>query len=234
MARNLSLTERIENVRDVRRVLTPVHFSTEQIMNHFTESMSGVKAQYAVAADLLEGGNENGCKTIWRSQIVLAEGLLDFYLHEMSKYCLFQMFCGNWEKTQKYMSIMIPMEKVEEAISAAESNEWFFEYLNIRFSRDVFLSAESMREQLNLIGIGFVAAMVKAFPRDKQETSNRDGSRIINNLFRRRNEIAHQNDRSHESAEQTDICQEFVEEYITNIENIVKAIHYIAQEKDEI
>ena len=53
------------------------------------------------------------------------------------------------------------MGKVEEALSAAESKDWFFSYLNDRFSRDVFLSQESMREQLNLIGIEFVATMVK-------------------------------------------------------------------------
>ena len=54
-----------------------------------------MKAQFEVANLLLESANEEGCKLIWRSQIVLAEGLLDFFLHEVSKYCMFQMFCGN-------------------------------------------------------------------------------------------------------------------------------------------
>lgn len=74
----------------------------------------------------------------------------------MSKYCLFQMFIGQWEKSEKYNNFMVPMVKVENAINAKDSGEWFFEYLNSRFSRDVFMAAESMKEQLNLIGIGFV------------------------------------------------------------------------------
>lgn len=51
-------------------------------------------------------------------------------------------------------------------------------------------------------------------------------------LFQRRNEIAHQNDRSHASAEQTDITKEFVEDYISKIEAIVNAIQEIAEETD--
>lgn len=169
---------------------------------------------------------------IWRSQVVLAEGLLDFYIHEMSKYCLFRMFTGAWEASAKYASFMVPMKKVEEALSTTESKDWFFSYLNDRFGRDVFLSCESMRDQLNLIGIGFGDTMKKAFPHPKEETSQKDGAKIITDLFQRRNAIAHQNDRSHASAEQNDITKEFVEDYISKVETIVNAIHSLAEEKE--
>ncbi len=194
--------------------------------------MDEVKAQYRVADSLASNGDVNACKTIWRSQVVLAEGLLDFYIHEISKYCLFKMFSGSWNKSEKYMSIMVPMSKVECAITAVESKKWFFDYLNERFSRDVFLSLESMRDQLNLIGIGFVSVMVRAFPRDKEEKSKQEGAEVVKALFKRRNEIAHQNDRSHASAQQTDIAKEFVEDYIGKVESIVNAIQEIASEID--
>ncbi len=142
--RNLSLTPREENVREVRRIPTPIHFTINAIKSHFIDNMNEVKAQFDVAEDLLEREKEDGCKMIWRSQVVLAEGLLDFFMHEVSKYCLFQMFCGNWDKSSKYASFLVPMSGVEQAMSSSDSNEWFFEYLNERFSRDVFLSAESM------------------------------------------------------------------------------------------
>ena len=104
--------------------------------------------------------------------------------------------------------------------------------MNDRFSRDVFLSCESMRDQLNLIGIGFVSTMVKAFPRDKEEASKKEGAKIVTELFQRRKTIAHQNDRSHASAEQNDITKEYVEEYISKVETIVDAIHSLAEEKE--
>ena len=123
------------------------------------------------------------------------------------------------------------MNRVEEAIATAESQDWFFDYLNSRFSRDVFLSVESMRDQLNLIGVGFVPVLVKAFPKSKEEKSKRYSTQVVKNLFQRRNDIAHQNDRSHASAEQTDITKEFVEDYIGKIESLVNAIQEIAVEK---
>lgn len=229
--RNLSLTPRKENQREALPIAPPVQFSLSEIKQHFIDSMSTVKAQYEVADLLSAEGNLDGSKTIWRSQVVLAEGLMDFYIHEMSKYCLFKMFMGNWDKSAKYASFMVPMGKVEEAIAAIESKDWFFGYLNDRFSRDVFISKESMKDQLNLIGIGFSHAMVKAFPTNNEETSTKQGAQIVEELFRRRNAIAHQNDRSHESAEQNDITKEFVKDYISKIEAIVNAIHDLAEEK---
>ncbi len=53
----------------------------------------------------------------------------------------------------------------------------------------------------------------------------------MKNLFKRRNDIAHQNDRSHASAQQADIKKGFVEDYIGKIESIVNAIQEIAVEK---
>ena len=229
--RDLSLTPRIENQREAQPITPPVQFSLDEIKQHFIDSMNTVKAQYDVADSLATEGNTDGCKTIWRSQVVLAEGLMDFYIHEMSKYCLFRMFTGHWDKSEKYATFMVPMGKVEEAIAATESKDWFFTYLNNRFSRDVFISKESMRDQLNLIGIGFSQVMSKAFPSDKEETSTKQGAQIVEDLFRRRNIIAHQNDRSHASAKQNDITKEFVSDYISNIEVIVNSIHRVAEEK---
>lgn len=230
--RYLSLASRVEDTRNLRRTETPVHFTKDEIRTHFIESLENIKSQFRVADELKTNNDEVSCKLIWRSQVVLSEGLLDFYIHEISKFCLFQMFCGNWEKSEKYESFLVPMSKVEEAISANGSNEWFFEFLNNKFSKEVFLSSVSMHDQLNLIGVGFVPVMVKAFPRDNEASSNKEGKRIVEELFKRRNEIAHQNDRSHATAEQTDITKEFVESYINNIECIVNAIHTIIDEKD--
>lgn len=151
--RDLSLTSRVEAVRETRRIPAPVLFSSEEIYNHFYESLTHIKEQF-----------------------------------------------------------MVPMAKVEIALTTASSNKWFFEYLNNRFSRDAFLSVESMRDQLNLIGVGFVDAMAKAFPRANVNTSNKDGAKIVGELFKRRNEIAHQNDRDHATAIQNNISKEFVEE----------------------
>ena len=128
--RDLSLTPRIEDKRDKKAVLPPVHFRLPEIKQHFDESMQTIKGQYIVADNLLSEGKIDACKTIWRSQVVFAESLLDFFIHEMSKYCLFRMFTGEWQKSEQYKNLDVKMSKVEEGLAFKESNEWFFEYLN--------------------------------------------------------------------------------------------------------
>ncbi|EFU76328.1 hypothetical protein HMPREF9970_1930 [Lachnoanaerobaculum saburreum F0468] len=233
MRRDLSLSPRVEEKRELKVIELPVQFSLKEIKEHFEESLNEVKAQYPVADLLNKNGNENDGKTIWRSQVVLAEGLLDFFIHEMSKFCLFKMFTGQWSKSEKYYRFMVPMSKVEDAINTVNSKDWFFDYLNDRFSRDVFLSHESMKDQLNLIGIDFSKTMKRAFSKESEDPL-KYGKQVVIDLFQRRNDIAHQNDRSHASAKKQDITKEFVEKYITNIELIVNAIYDIALDNDII
>ncbi len=231
MRRDLSLSPRVEEKRELKVIELPIQFSLKEIKEHFEESFNEVKAQYTVADLLNKNGNENDGKTIWRSQVVLAEGLLDFFIHEMSKFCLFKMFTGQWTKSEKYYRFMVPMSKVEDAINTVNSKDCFFEYLNDRFSRDVFLSHESMKDQLNLIGIDFSKTMERAFSKESKDPV-KYGKQVVIDLFQRRNDIARQNDRSHASAKKQDITKEFVEKYITNIELIVNAIYDIALDND--
>ena len=233
MRRDLSLSPRVEEKRELKVIELPVQFSLKEIKEHFEESLNEVKAQYPVADLLNKNGNENDGNTILRSQVVLAEGLLDFFIHEMSKFCLFKMFTGQWSKSEKYYRFMVPMSKVEDAINTANSKDWFFDYLNDRFSRDVFLSHESMKDQLNLIGVDFSKTMKRAFSKES-DNPLQYGKQVVIDLFQRRNDIAHQNDRSHASAKKQDITKEFVEKYITNIELIVNAIYDIALDNDII
>jgi uncharacterized C2H2 Zn-finger protein len=118
-----------------------------------------------------------------------------------------------------------------QKMESAESKEWFFEYLNKRFSHDVFLSPDAMNDQLNLIGIGFNNVMKIAYPKPTEQQSRKYGRKIVQDLFDRRNAIAHQVDRKHESAERNDIDRAFVEQCITDIELIVSTIHNIAENR---
>ena len=80
--RDLSLSARVEGVRESQRILIPVHFTKEEIKEHFFSSIESIKSQFAISDNLFNEGREEECKIIWRSQVVLAEGLLDFYMHD--------------------------------------------------------------------------------------------------------------------------------------------------------
>lgn len=228
---NLYLTPRTESVRDSRPVHNPLHFDLEQIKNHFDESFISICNQFDVAEELNNQDKTAECQNIWRSQVVFFEGILDFYLHEISKYALYQMFRGDWEKSERYNSLKISMKEVENALEFSESKEWFFAYISQEYSKTVFLSAESMKDQLNLIGLPFKDVMHKAFHKETINESQKFGAEVVKQLFERRNKIAHQIDRSHESADQNSISREYVEIYMNQIKDIVNAIHELASEK---
>lgn len=228
--RDLSLTSRVEGVRDPLPSCV-VHFELTEIKSHFDQSLLEIQNQFNIADELHTAGKVEDCKNIWRSQVVFLEGILDFYLHELSKYALFKMFIGEWPQSEKFASLQIPMVEVEHAIESSESKEWFFEYLSKRFSHDVFLSPDAMNDQLNLIGIGFNNVMKIAYPKSTEQQSRKYGRKVVQDLFDRRNVIAHQVDRTHESAERNDIDRAFVEKCISDIVLIVTTIHSLAEDK---
>ena len=233
--RNLSLSPREENVRDAHPIaLTPLHFTLDEIKQHFDENMTELESQFDLADSLASNDDLSGCKAIWRSQIVFAEGLMDFYIHEVSKYCLYRMFTGLSEKSEQYSAIRIPLNQIESAFSLEERGEWFFEFINKHLCRDVYLASEVMKDQLNLIGIPFAEVICKAFaiPDAKTEVIIKTGKKVISDMFTRRNEIAHQNDRSHATAEQNDISKDYVVKYLNNVKRIVNAIYDIALAKE--
>lgn len=231
--RDLSLVSRNENTIDQRPSSAPVQFSLLEIKEHFDETLASITSEYQIAEELIAAGKTEECKTIWRSQVVFLEGLLDYFIHEISKYALYQMFCGEWERSVKFESIMVPMSQVEVAVASSESKVWFFEYLNSSLSRRVFLGAKEMNDQLNQIGVGFNAVMHRAFQKSDEQYSRQYGWRIVEDLYKRRNEIAHQNDRDHATAVQNDITREFVEQSADNIKRIVNAIFDLAKENDD-
>lgn len=231
MDRDVSLKKRKVEERELKPTPSAIHYSFTEITAHFLNSIEDVKTQYDVANGLIEEGKEKECKMIWRAQIVFAEGLLDSFIHEMSNFCLFQMFIGNWSKSEKYDNIRLTLGKVEEGLRNNHTDEWFYDFITEKNSREVYLSVESMRDQLNLIGIGFNEVMSYAFPSSSSKKSSEEGTKIIKKLFYRRNLIVHQNDRRIYDLEQLDIDKKMVEEYIENVEKIVNAIIKIANDK---
>lgn len=57
--RDLSLTSRVEAVRETRRIPAPVLFSSEEIYNHFYESLTHIKEQFMVPMAKVEIAHQN-------------------------------------------------------------------------------------------------------------------------------------------------------------------------------
>lgn len=153
-------------------------------------------------------------------------------MHELTKYGLCEIYDENWNRTDKYENIQINMKIIENALKAGENTDWFLEYINRYYRAITMVSYESVRDQLNLLGISSAAVADRAFYQiDRTEKTKDKMQRRLNELFGRRNIIAHQTDREHADAQVKTITKEVVQSFISDVEKIVKAIDCEAREK---
>jgi len=216
--RNLSLTPRAEDTREAQPVHV-VNFELDEIKEHYDQSITAINNQFEVASSLGSSGKTDDQKNIYRSQIVFLESAFDFYLHELTKYGLRKILVGDWAHTPKYGNLKVPMKHVERGLRDPSAIEWFVEYINEAYSRDVMTAYEYLKEQMNMLGIHIAEILPRLFPHMD------DPKDVIIDLYDRRNQIAHQTDRAHANAVQQDISEQFVRDRITEVNSIVVALH---------
>ena len=231
MRRNLNLSPRAEKVREPL-VKSAVQFELSEIKERFDESLNTIRNYFELAEYLISVDKYKESENIYRSQIVFLESILDFFMHEITKFGLYRIFIKEWESTEKFKNLEIPMSIVMNALTNTESTEYFFDYINSRYSSEVMQDWSVIRDQLNLIGVSWSRVCQLCNPgKDEKDSITNVKNKLIE-LYKRRNEIAHQNDRRHTDAEQQEIIRSYVEERMEFIDNFVNAIYDIAKQKN--
>ncbi|MDE7200463.1 MAG: hypothetical protein K2O91_00815 [Lachnospiraceae bacterium] len=230
--RNLDLMSRNENTRDKFHTEV-IQFDLDQILQHFIETVDMIKLQFHIANELIASEKRTEGENIWRAQIVFLASAFDFYMHEITKYGLCKIYDEKWEKTDKYKNIQISMERIEIALKSGGDVDWFLEYINHYYQVITMVSFDSVKDQFNLLGIDLAAVADGAFyQRDGEEKTKDKLKRRLNELFNRRNIIAHQTDRKHTNAQIMSIEEGIVQDYISDIEKIVKSIDTEIRKKE--
>ncbi len=160
--RNLELSSRKEACRN-KVAANVIRFDLNQILGHFSETASAIKTQFAIADELQGLGKVTEAEYIWRAQIIFLAGALDFYMHELTKFGLCEIYDNKWDETDKYNNIMIPMEVLVKALKGGEEADWFLEYINSYFQAVTMVSNDSIKSQFNLLGINYRNVADKAF-----------------------------------------------------------------------
>lgn len=221
--RNLELTQRSIGNRDRRHNRT-IQFELSAIAERFVSNLQSIKSQFNLAEQLKAEGNSQ-YKDILRSQIVFLDSAFDFFMHEVTKYGMVQIFQGVWKKTERYNNFTIRLGDISDVLQNPEQENWFLDIVNDSYAEDTFMSSEAVIGQLNLIGVKWQSVADRAFYEQGSKIPTKDKFKnILNSLFKRRNQIAHQADCLHETGVKIEIEREDVEAYITDIEKIVTAI----------
>ena len=120
---------------------------------------------------------------------------------------------------------MVDMGTLSKTLGNAEDAGWFLEYINQYYRKDTFTSYESVKDQLNLLGLDIkTVAKTVFYQHGATEKPNDKLKRRLNELFARRNIIAHQSNRRHEDAVEYAINDTIVRDFVTDISKIVAAI----------
>ena len=228
--RNFDLLERVENTREKAHV-NFLKFDLDEIREHFQETVKIIREEIFFSQEIYEMGKIQIAENMWRAQIVYLSGALDYFMHEMTKYGVNNIFQGKWEKTEPYHKLEINMELLETILKEPEK-DWIIEFTNNKFSRATMVSYRNVKKHLTLIGINIQDVANNAFCEQESEEKSLDKiQRRLKELYARRNRIAHQNDRNHEDAELKEISQETVQGFCSDITKIVDAIYTCAREK---
>ncbi len=227
--RNLDLMERNEGTREKFRTEVK-RFELDQIMQHFTETMQAIKSQFSVADELIESGKVTEGENIWRAQVIFLASAFDFYMHELTKYGLCEIYAENWGRTDKYENIQVKMKVIEVALKEGGDIDWFLEYINGHYGNITMVSYKSVKSQLKLLGLNLTSIAERAFHQiGGTEKTGDKLKRRLDELFERRNIIAHQTDRAHTDAQINSITKGIVQEFVSDVEKIVNAIDVVTR-----
>lgn len=224
MELNIELLERKVDTKD-KKIPQIVIYQLEEIKKHYDENLELIRKQFPIAEKLLEDGNKEAAETIWRTQIVLLASAFDFFMHEIVWYGLDKIYDGEWQKTEQYQNLTIRLEILQKAMENPESKEWFSDYITEKYKKQTLMEFGDVKDHLNLIGVKIEKVAEYAFhergcmirPRLRMKQK-------LNDLYNRRNHIAHQSDRSERNAEQKAISKEQVYFYIEDVNKIVAAL----------
>jgi len=231
--RNLDLMPRQEETREkINTASKVVRFQLNEIEEHFDENLQYIRSQFNIADELVQSAREEEARNIWSSQIVFLESAFDFYLYELTKFGLSEMFAGNWDKTKKYNNLSVRMSIVDKALNAREDTEWFLEFVNGFYRELTLVSYKSVKDQMNLLGLELQDIADAVFYERGSKIKTKDRlENCLEGLYHKRNVIAHQSGRRHFDAQREEVTKDMVEKYIAEIEKIVRKIQEIARQK---
>lgn len=139
-----------------------------------------------------------------------------------------QMYKGNWEKTDGYKDLKIPIDQVMYAITHPEDVDWIDKAIISHHSSKTYMSPKEIKGQFTLVkGKDFFKTIADKMYYDRNSRIKTEDKlkNVLSKLFERRNKIAHQADRDHATGEMFEIERAEVVEYVDTIRLFVQTIH---------
>lgn len=212
--------ERSSETREVNNTLIP-DVKAERIINTFTTTLNSIESKFSIVETLESLDYEEAKDDILRSQIVSIMSSLDFYMHEIVKYGIMEIFKGNRPRTNSYKNFIVSMPFVEEAIKNTESVDWLENWIVLKDKQNTYMASKKIQDCLSLISTKKIFKDVAC----KMGIESQELKEKIDYIYERRNHIAHQADRDARTGDLQEINKHFVEQSISTIKEFIVYVH---------
>ena len=220
MDKAFELSERKTNTRDSAQ--TYKLYTLDDSEQLFLDTIRVIDKNINYAKSLIDN-NLDVASELLRYQIVLVESAFDFFCHSIIKYGMIQIFHGEWKRTDKYNNFSVKFSQIDSA-KAGINEDWILEMVDNKISTQTFLGYEELKDGLNYIQKDCLKEIAKDIYGTDEYTSLQEINADISRVYKRRNEIAHQNDCEHKTGVKKTITLDEVEELKAIIIKIVNSI----------
>ena len=162
------------------------------------------------------------CSDILRSELVMAVSVLDYYIHEIVRLGMLEVYRGTRPETSAFLRFQVSLESVRQAVRAPTSDDWLENEIRERHGWRSFQQADHIAEAIRLI------SAIKLW----EQVSNclgmpaQDVRQQLNLIVDRRNKIVHEADMDPTPYNtQWPIDEVLVDDAINFIEQIAETIH---------
>lgn len=229
--RSVKVSPRKEAVREKNSVRT-VSASLSKIKDHFQESLTYIENLSNVSDELVRKERTTDAEEIWRSQIAFLDSALDYFLHEITRYGTYQMFKNVWAKTGKYKTLNISMDILHNVLRNQEDSSWFEEFIRKLYELKCLMSYDAIDDHMKLLGLNIENIADKVISEPNNTNKRRVLEDKIRELYKRRNLIVHQFDRSRNTSQRNNINKGEVDGYILLVRKFVNVVCDEIAEKD--
>ena len=164
---------------------------------------------------------------ILRAAFVLAVSALDYYIHEVVRIGMLEIYRGQRPETSAFSRFQISLSSLRQALNEAASNDYLLENeIRQRHSYQSFQRPDKIAEAIRLISdkqLWKEVAVKMDIPAQEKEIKEQ-----LSRIIGRRDQIAHEADIDRNYPDtRCPIDQVFVTEKVDFLEQVVESIHKI-------
>lgn len=222
MCKYKSDSSRTTGTRSIQKAKIKETSNEKSIISDFNNSLCSINERIKIYLKI-DKSDKKLKEDMLRSEIVMLISAVDFYIHEIVKEGIIQIFNKERSATKEYRYFTITLNDAANAIKNKESLNWLRSAIDKSNKYSTFQKFEKIKEAISIIKNEVVNIFVKIAT--DMNTNYEDLKKDLDYVIKRRNEIAHQCDTDPSSRKRNKINYGDVKKYIELFDKFINKLH---------